>query len=64
MPSVSRKQQRLMRAAEHGATFPKARDVRASMPMSSIRDFATGPVAPKRSAASNLGKWLHPAKKR
>lgn len=40
MPSVSSKQQRLMRAAEHGANFPKAKQIRASMTPAEIREFA------------------------
>lgn len=42
MPSVSKAQQRLMQAAEHGATFPLAKKVRASMTHSQLHDFAVG----------------------
>jgi hypothetical protein len=42
MPSTSKAQQRLMQAAEHGATFPKARAVRASMTYAQLHDFAVG----------------------
>lgn len=42
MPAKSKAQQRLMAAAAHGATFAKAKELRASMPMSSLRDFAEG----------------------
>ena len=47
MPSVSRAQQRLMGAAEHGATFPLARQVRASMTMQQMHDFAKGSMKGK-----------------
>lgn len=40
MPSTSAKQQRLVAAVEHGATFPKAREVRASMSPEQLREFA------------------------
>ncbi len=42
MPSVSKSQQRLMQAAEHGAQFPMARKVRASMSHEQMHDFAVG----------------------
>ncbi len=42
MPSVSKKQGNLMRAAEHGANFPMARKVRASMTTQQLHDFASG----------------------
>lgn len=42
MPSVSKSQQRLMQAAEHGATFPKAEALRASMSKAQLHDFAAG----------------------
>ncbi len=57
MPSKSRAQQRLMGAAEHGASFPMARKIRASMTHQQMHDFAVGSEAgkpvPKRQ--------LHPA---
>jgi hypothetical protein len=40
MPAVSRSQRRLMGAAEHGAQFPLARTVRASMTPQQLHDFA------------------------
>ena len=40
MPAVSKKQRRLMGAAEHGADFPMAKKVRKSMKPSALRDFA------------------------
>lgn len=39
MPAKSEKQARLMRAAAHGATFKKAKDIRASMTPQQIKDF-------------------------
>lgn len=74
MPAVSRAQQRLMGAAEHGASFPLAQKVRASMTLSQLHDFASGSMKGKpahvkkgravRGALShphrNLGKYLHP----
>ena len=40
MPSVSKAQQRLMAAAEHGADFPMAKKLRASMSHRQLHDFA------------------------
>lgn len=40
MPAKSQKQANLMRAALHGADFPKARQVRESMSRESLKDFA------------------------
>jgi hypothetical protein len=40
MPSVSKAQQRLMGAAEHGATFPMAKQLRGSMTHQQLHDFA------------------------
>lgn len=40
MPAVSKKQRRLMAAAEHGADFPMAKKVRKSMTKSQMHDFA------------------------
>ena len=40
MPAKTPKQANLMQAALHGATFPKAREVRQSMTPSQIKDFA------------------------
>ncbi len=42
MPSKSRAQQRLMAAAEHGAQFPLAKKLRASMSKAQLHDFASG----------------------
>lgn len=40
MPAVSVKQRRLMAAAEHGANFPMAKQVRSSMTKKQMHDFA------------------------
>ena len=40
MPAKSKAQQHLMAAAEHGAKFPMAAKVRASMSMKQLHDFA------------------------
>lgn len=40
MPSKSKAQANLMRAAAAGAKFPMARSIRASMTSSQIHDFA------------------------
>ena len=53
MPATSKAQQRLMAAAAHGATFGKAKALRASMPMSSLRDFAEGSMANKPERAAS-----------
>jgi Protein of unknwon function (DUF3008) len=41
MPAVSVKQRRLMGAAEHGANFPMAKKIRASMTHKQMHDFAS-----------------------
>ena len=77
MPSVSKAQQRLMGAAEHGAKFPMAQKVRASMSHSQMHDFASGSMKGKPAHvqglkaahashpnASRLGGYLHPKKSR
>ncbi len=71
MPAVSKAQQRLMGAAEHGASFPMAQKLRASMSMSQLHDFASGSEkgkpqhVPKASHPhKNLGAYLHPKKAR
>ncbi len=53
MPARSRAQQRLMQAAEHGAKFPAAQKIRASMTHQQMHDFAVG---------SEKGKPMHVAK--
>lgn len=44
MPAKSKAQQHLMAAAAHGAMFPKAEQLRASMSMRQLRDFAATPT--------------------
>jgi hypothetical protein len=50
MPAKSVAQQRLFQAAEHGADFPLAQKLRASMTHAQLHDFASG---------SEAGKPLH-----
>ncbi len=44
MPSISKAQSNLMRAAEHGATFAKAEALRRSMSPGQLADFAKTPT--------------------
>jgi len=44
MPAVSKAQANLMRAAEHGADFPKAKKLRASMTLKQLADYAHTPT--------------------
>ncbi len=71
MPSRSKAQADLMRAAEHGAAFPMAQKVRSSMTKAQMHEFAVTPTKglPGHAAAMNshphaprLGKYLHPKK--
>jgi hypothetical protein len=66
MPSKSRAQQRLMGAAEHGATFPMARKLRQTMTHQQLHDFASGSMKGKPAHVPhphrNLGAYLHPKK--
>lgn len=69
MPAKSKSQQRLMAAAEHGAQFPAAQQIRASMSLGAMRDFARGPMAGKpehvkarHDPSKNLGRHLHKKK--
>lgn len=50
MPAVSKAQQHLMAAAEHGAQFSMARKLRKSMSKKQMHDFASG---------SEKGKPMH-----
>lgn len=43
VPSKSKAQANLMRAAQHGASFPMAVKVRASMAPGKLSDFASTP---------------------
>ncbi len=57
MPSVSKAQQHLMQAAEHGADFPMAEKVRTSMTHSQLHDFAVGSEQGKpQHVGTRLGK--------
>ena len=71
MPAKSKAQANLMRAAEHGAQFPMAQKVRASMSLGQLHDFAKGSTKDKPQHVNgasksgghphrNLGKFLHP----
>ena len=70
MPAKSKAQANLMRAAEHGASFPMAKKVAASMSMKQLHDFASGSSKGKPTHVSkasghphaNLGKYLHSKK--
>lgn len=65
MPSVSRAQQRLMQAAAHGATFAKAKHVRASMTPEQLHDFAAGSMKGKPAhAPRTLGEHVQRASHR
>jgi len=69
MPAVSKAQQRLMGAAEHGAQFPMAQKVRGSMTLGQLHDFASGSMKGKpghvrKHPAANLGSYHHPKKGR
>lgn len=67
LPSKSKSQQRLMAAAEHGTQFPMAKQVRSSMTMSQLGDFAKTPTkglpAHVGHPHKNLGAYLHKPKK-
>ena len=72
MPAKSKAQQRLMQAAEHGASFAEAVRLRSTMTHQQLHDFAVGSEKgkpehvkkAKKAAAGhphrNLGKYLHP----
>ena len=47
MPAKSRAFQRLAGAAEHGASFPMAKKLRASMTHQQLHDFASGSMKGK-----------------
>jgi hypothetical protein len=57
-----------MQAAEHGASFPKAKQLRASMTHQQLHDFASGSERGKPQHVGhphkNLGAFLHPKKAR
>jgi hypothetical protein len=49
---MSKSQQRLMMAAEHGATFPKAKALRKSMSTRQMHDYASGSMRGKPERAT------------
>jgi hypothetical protein len=63
MPSVSKSQQRLFGAAEHGATFPLAEKLRSTMSHQQLHDFAATKTAglPNRVATPRLSTLGAPA---
>lgn len=71
MPAKSKAQQRLMQAAAHGADFPLAQQVRASMTLKQLHDFAVGSEQGKPEHVTkraghphaNLGSYLHKKKR-
>ncbi len=69
MPSKSKSQQRLMQAAEHGASFAMARKLRSSMTHAQLHDFSVGSEKGKPQHVAthphkNLGAYLHKSKGR
>jgi hypothetical protein len=75
MPAKSKAQQHLMAAASHGATFPMARQLRGSMTLGQMGDFAstptkglpshvkaTKPLSPAREKAETGSSMGHPHK--
>src|SRR5438132_1930550 len=58
MPSKSRSQQRLFQAAEHGATFAKAKKLRSSLTHQQLHDFASGS---EKGKPQHVAKPMHPA---
>jgi hypothetical protein len=68
VPSKSKAQQRLMGAAEHGATFPMAARLRETMTHQQLHDYASGSEQGKpehvgKHPHRNLGSYLRPAGK-
>lgn len=61
MPSTSIAQQHLFQATEHGADFPKARKLRASMSRETMHDFASGSEAGKPERVGPKRKPLRAA---
>jgi len=57
-PARSKSQQRLFAAAAHGADFAKAEELRSSMSLSKLNEFATGSMKNKPE------KITQPTKKR
>ena len=63
MPAVSKAQQRLMGAAEHGAEFPAAKKIRESMTHEQMHDFAKGSMKGKPEHVSKAHLHGHAAKR-
>ena len=59
MPAKSKAQSNLFRAAEHGATFKLARDIRSQMSHAQMRDYA---VTPQKGLPAHVAKAGHPHK--
>jgi hypothetical protein len=64
VPSESKAQQRLMQAAEHGANFPAAKKIRASMTHSQMHDFAAGSEKGKPEHVKPSYKMARAARKK
>lgn len=69
MPAKSKAQQRLMAAAEHGAQFPMADQLRQTMTHQQLHDYASGPmtgkpahVTPTKAGAFGKAGAPHPHK--
>ncbi len=60
MPAKSKAQQHLMAAAEHGAQFPMAKQLRGSMSLGQMGEFAS---TPSKGLPSHV-KPASPAKER
>lgn len=62
MPAKSKSQQRLMGAVEHGATFPKAEQLRDTLTHAQLHDFASGTEAgkPERVKPVKAAPMGHP----
>jgi GTP-dependent phosphoenolpyruvate carboxykinase len=56
MPAKSKAQQRLMAAAEHGASFPAAKKIRRTMTREQMHDFARGSMQGKPAHVNAYGK--------
>jgi hypothetical protein len=61
VPAVSKAQQRLMGAAEHGAQFPMAQKLRKSMTMGQLHDFAVGS---EKGKPEHVKRKIHTSKRR
>lgn len=61
MPSVSKSQQRLFQAADHGAQFPKAAHLRKSLTHQQLHDFSSGSEQgkPERMRTSGYAEQSH-----